>query len=314
MKPLPQRRRMQTRIDDRYPTRQNSAPFWLDRKGPVLHSGDRSRPPISIDQAKQFERDGFLVLPNIYTEEETDVFRKEVERLRADPKVRDSKKTILEPESEAVRSVFAIHRDNPIFSRVSTDERIAGVARFLLGGDVYIHQSRLNFKPGFTGKEFYWHSDFETWHAEDGMPDMRAVSCSILLTRNEAFNGPLLLIPGSHRHFIHCVGETPEDHYRKSLRKQEYGVPDRESLKELADRYGIVEVIAPAGSAVFFDCNIMHGSNSNITPYPRTNLFYVYNHTKNAVHDTLRTRPPRPDFVAERHCFEAMEIRPELFV
>ncbi|MCL4462032.1 MAG: ectoine hydroxylase [Nitrospirae bacterium] len=301
-------------MDDRYPTRQSPTPLWLDRKDPVLHPGDRSLPPLSNEQAKQFERDGFLVLPKIYTAEEVEIFRNEVERLRTDPDIRSSEKTIREPGGDTVRSVFAIHRDNTLFSRVATDERIAGVARFLLGGDVYIHQSRLNFKPGFTGKEFYWHSDFETWHAEDGMPGMRAVSCSILLTENDAFNGPLMLIPGSHRHFIHCVGETPENHYRQSLRKQEYGVPDRESLEKLADRYGIAGVIAPAGSAVFFDCNIMHGSNSNITPYPRTNLFYVYNHTENAVNDALRTRPPRPDFVAERLRFEPLAIRPERFV
>ncbi len=43
--------------------------------------------------------------------------------------------------------------------------------------------------PGFTGSGFYWHSDFETWHAEDGMPSMRAVSCSIALTENFAYNG-----------------------------------------------------------------------------------------------------------------------------
>ena len=304
---------MQTRIDDRYPTRQTPEPVWQDRTVPVLYPGDRSHPPLSAEQASQFERDGFLVLPRIYSAEEVEVFRKEVERLGSDPTIRASEKTIREPGSETVRSVFAIHRDNPLFSRVASDERVAGVARFLLGGDVYIHQSRLNFKPGFTGKEFYWHSDFETWHAEDGMPDMRAVSCSILLTDNDAINGPLMLIPGSHRHFIHCVGETPENHYRQSLRKQEYGVPDRASLKKLADRYGIAGVTAPAGSAVFFDCNIMHGSNSNITPYPRTNLFYVYNHTKNIVHETLRTRPPRPDFIAERERFEPLPIRPERF-
>ena len=38
--------------------------------------------------------------------------------------------------------------------------------------------------PGFTGSGFSWHSDFETWHAEDGMPSIRTVSCSIPLMEN----------------------------------------------------------------------------------------------------------------------------------
>ncbi len=305
---------MQSHLEDLYPTRISPEPVWQERKVPVLYPGYSLPSPLSAEQARQFEEEGFLVLPRIYSEEEVAIFRVEVERLRTDPEIRASEKTIREPQGEAVRSVFAIHRDNPLFSRMASDERIAGVASFLLGGDVYIHQSRLNYKPGFTGKEFYWHSDFETWHAEDGMPDMRAVSCSILLTDNTTYNGPLMLIPGSHRHFIHCVGQTPEHHYQKSLRKQEYGVPDHASLEKLAERYGITEVSAPAGSALFFDCNIMHGSNSNITPFPRTNLFYVYNHTENTVQDSLLTRPPRPDFVAESRNFSALEIRPERFV
>lgn len=56
--------------------------------------------------------------------------------------------------------------------------RLLNVARQILGSEVYIHQFRANMKPGFLGKEFYWHSDFETWHVEDGMPSMRAPMCS----------------------------------------------------------------------------------------------------------------------------------------
>ena len=88
------------------------------------------------------------------------------------------------------------------------------MAEQLLGSRVYVHQSRINYKSGFDGKEFYWHSDFETWHAEDGLPRMRAVSASIALSDNTPLNGPLMLIPGSHRHFVACIGETPDDHYK----------------------------------------------------------------------------------------------------
>src|SRR3546814_1749367 len=93
----------------------------------------------------------------------------------------------------------------------------------LLGDEVYISQSRLNYKPGFRAKEFYWHSDFETWHVEDGMPRMRALSISVTLTDNLETNGPLMVMPGSHRTFVACVGATPEDHYKSSLKRQDYG-------------------------------------------------------------------------------------------
>ncbi|WP_028238891.1 ectoine hydroxylase [Stutzerimonas azotifigens] len=305
---------MTTQDVDLYPSRQQGTPGWQERLDPVLYRRDFENAPIEQAQLEHFERNGYLVVKDLFSAEEVALFRAELERMRQDEAVVHSGKTIREPQSHAVRSVFEIHRDNPLFARVARDERIAGIARFILGGDLYVHQSRMNFKPGFTGKEFYWHSDFETWHVEDGMPRMRALSCSILLTDNEPHNGPLMLMPGSHRHYVRCVGETPENHYRQSLRKQEYGVPDDASLAELARRFGIDTAVAPAGSAVFFDCNTMHGSNSNITPCARSNLFYVYNHVDNALQAPFCERAPRPAFVAERKDFSPLEIQPEQYL
>jgi ectoine hydroxylase len=185
-------------------------------------------------------------------------------------------------------------------ARLAADERLAGVARFLLDDDVYVHQSRLNYKPGFQGKEFYWHSDFETWHAEDGMPRMRALSMSVLLAENTPNNGPLMLIPGSHRTFLSCVGATPEDHYKMSLKRQEYGVPDETNLAELAFSNGIVAPVGKPGTVIVFDCNMMHGSNGNITPFPRANAFLVYNAVSNRLEAPFAAAKPRPPFIAAR--------------
>src|SRR3546814_9792914 len=102
-------------------------------------------------------------------------------------------------------------------ARLASDARLSEVARFLLGDRVYIHQSRLNYKPGFKGKEFYWHSDFETWHVEDGMPRMRALSMSVLLAENTPHNGPLMLTPGSHQTYLTCVGETRSEEHTSEL-------------------------------------------------------------------------------------------------
>src|SRR3546814_19116218 len=109
------------------------------------------------------------------------------------------------------------------------------------------------------------------------MPRMRAISVSVQRADNHAVNGPLMLMPGSHQTYVSCVGETPQDHYRQSLRKQEYGVPDRDSLTRLAETCGIVGPTGPAGSIVLFSCDPMHGSNGNITPFARANPFTVYN-------------------------------------
>jgi ectoine hydroxylase len=285
---------------DPYPTRVSDQPQLLERTDPVAW-GTAEDGPLDAEQVAAFDRDGVLLLEDVFTADEIAGFRGRLDELAADPRVRADERTITELETDDVRSIFEIHRTDELFATLAADPRVADVARQLLASEVYIHQSRINVKPGFAGDGFWWHSDFETWHAEDGMPRMRCLSASITLTDNYPFNGPLMVIPGSQRDFVTTVGETPDDHYKASLKRQEIGVPDHDSLRELVARHGeIRQLTGRAGSVVFFDCNIMHGSASNISPYPRSNVFLVFNSVENAVEDPFAAGSPRPEFIAAR--------------
>ncbi len=292
-------------VTDTYQSRVDNETAILLRQDPIVYSDPRTEVPngLAQHQLKNYQKNGFILLKGLFSEQEAALFLDEARRMTVDPKIRAREEAIAEPGSDEVRSVFMVHRLNELYRQVVADVRIANVARQILGSEVYIHQSRVNLKSGFLGKEFYWHSDFETWHVEDGMPRMRAVSCVILLTENNEFNGPLMLMPGSHTHYISCAGETPEDHYKQSLRKQEYGIADPAALSFLAERGGIQSMKGPAGSVVFFDCNTMHGSNSNISPYPRANLFFVYNSVENTLENPRGGLKPRPEFIATRQDF-----------
>ncbi|MBS99122.1 MAG: ectoine hydroxylase [Oceanospirillaceae bacterium] len=291
---------------DIYPSRKQAKPEIIEREEPTVFASDYLRAPISETLIRQYERDGFLLLPNVFSQAEVNGFLAEMNNMQKDEALLASDAAITEPEGNALRSVFQIHRNNDLYSRVAADPRIADIARFILNDEVYIHQSRLNFKPGFSGKDFYWHSDFETWHVEDGMPRMRALSASILLTDNNEFNGSLMLMPGSHKEYIACVGETPEDYYRDSLKNQTVGTPDSGSLNDFQQRYGLQYAKAKAGSVLLFDCNVMHGSNSNITASPRSNLFFVYNAMSNRVVEPFGPAKPRPEFLATREQIEPL--------
>ena len=293
--------------EDRYPSRVASRPRLSRRVDPVVYPDGPVTDRLSDDEVAFYESNGYLSQP-ILDREEVAALTAELSRLVAGATLRDAEETIREPSSDAVRSIFRIHALSPLFARLASDRRLLDAARQILGSEVYLHQSRVNLKPGFVGKEFYWHSDFETWHVEDGMPRMRALSVSVALTDNHPFNGPLMLIPGSHRTYVACVGETPRDHYRESLRRQEYGVPDHASLERLAHEGGIAAPTGPAGSAVFFECNTMHGSNSNISPFPRTNVFLVYNSVENSLTEPYCGHPPRPEHIAARQ--QVVPLRP----
>ncbi|WP_373895791.1 ectoine hydroxylase [Virgibacillus sp. CBA3643] len=290
-------------MEDLYPSRQNNKPEILKRKDSVIHT-DRSKDnqaPISKGQLDSYERNGFLQIENFFSPQEVTDMQNGIFELQDSSRDVTSEKVIREPQSEEVRSIFHVHNDDNFFKQVANDQRLLDIVNYLLGSDVYIHQSRINYKPEFSGKEFDWHSDFETWHVEDGMPRMRAVSLSIALSDNYTFNGPLMLIPGSHNYYVSCVGETPDDNYKDSLQKQKIGVPDHDSLRWLTDQgEGISVPTGKAGSITLFESNTMHGSSGNITPYSRNNLFMVYNSVENALVRPYSGGKERPEFIAVR--------------
>ncbi|APX24840.1 MAG: ectoine hydroxylase [Rhodobacteraceae bacterium] len=293
---------------DAYPTRTPEPERWIERVDPVVWQDWTEKAPISQAEAERFDRDGFLVLKDLFSPEEVRALVDRAAALRADGDALAGEDVVTEPGSNEVRTIFRLEAQDEMMSKLARDRRLAGIARFLLGDEVYVHQSRLNYKPGFTGKEFYWHSDFETWHAEDGMPRMRALSASLLLTDNRAHNGALMLMPGSHKVFVSCQGETPEDNHKSSLQKQEIGTPSPESLADLAKMHGIADAEGPAGTLFLFDCNTIHGSNGNITPDPRSNAFFVYNAVSNRLQAPFAASKNRPDFLANLGDPEPLEL------
>ncbi|MGB3624628.1 MAG: phytanoyl-CoA dioxygenase family protein, partial [Henriciella sp.] len=291
---------MQQTREDIYATRKAQGSCLRERREPVVRTGDFSRPPVSRSVLEGFERNGFTVLEDVFSPEEVERMRGTANEMREFPGSLADETIISERDSGAVRSIFAIHRQTIDFDLVARDPRLAGLAQQILGEEVYIHQSRLNYKPAFKGKEFYWHSDFETWHAEDGMPRMKALSMSVMLTDNHPQAGPVMFVPGSHKTFIACEGETPEDNYKSSLKRQRTGIPDTASIRALVEEGGIVAPAPKAGSVVIFDCNTLHASSGNITPFERVNAFFVYNAWSNRLVAPYAATAPRPEHIAHR--------------
>jgi ectoine hydroxylase len=283
---------------DPYPSRMGRPAELLPRVDPVVWG--EADGPLSTEQVEAFEANGYLTIPGVFTAEELlalDAALYDMVEGSADV---DADQLIVEPDSAEIRSIFAFHTKPGPLSQVPADDRLAGVARQLLASDVYIHQSRVNRKPGFRGKDFQWHSDFETWHTEDGMPRMRCLSAVVALTDNEPWNGSLLVMPGSHKTFVTCPEPTPPANHERSLKVQEIGVPDEDSLTTLFERHGIDQCTGRAGSVLFFDCNLMHGSSTNISPLPRRNLFMVFNSVENTLVDPFSAPQRRPEHIAAR--------------
>lgn len=285
-------------ITDDYPTRQDASEYIIERVEPTIHGDDNENGYLSQNQLDFFGENGYLILPGLF-EKETIGILQEMPELKRQLSGRDE--LILEPETQELRSIFSPERHSKACFDLAKRPALLQSARQILGDDVYIHHSRINVKSGFDGKSFPWHSDFETWHAEDGIPRMRIITGWVFLTENNPFNGSLLVMPGSHKYFISCTGKTPEDNYKESLRKQVLGVPGKEMMQKMADQCGIQALYGPPGTVVFHEGNLLHGSPDNMSPFARSNLFFVFNSYQNqTASELLKGQKPRPDFLARR--------------
>lgn len=290
---------------DVYRTRTATRGHVEPRPHPVVwHSNypteEASPAPLTNDELRGYEERGYHTTRDVLDDSDIATCMSEIDSITT--RLGDDERIIRESTSGDVRSVFAVHQLSEAIAGICAREDIAGVASQILGDDVYIHQSRINLKPGFAGGPFYWHSDFETWHAEDGMPTPRALSVSLALTPNYSSNGALMIVPGSHKQFVSCVGQTPDGYHRESLvsYRPPFGTPEEEDVTALADEHGIDMITGPAGAALYFDSNCLHASSGNITPYPRSNLFVVFNAKSNALVAPFGAEQPRPDYLAHR--------------
>ncbi|KAL6075195.1 Ectoine dioxygenase [Balamuthia mandrillaris] len=315
---------------DHYPSRMVQEPHIIPRKDPVLWGTEKRAGPLTREQLEFYRDNGFLVLNGIFSSAEVAFLSEELttmkhnleSKITGDVRIDSKTKVVSEPGTNVLRSIFEVHKfKGSALGDICKDSRLVERARQILDDDLYIHQSRVNFQPSFTGTGFSWHSDFgvntETWHTEDGMPNMRALSCvvrlpsivleqityqeKILLARNIPQNGALMVIPSSHKRFVACVGETEKNNWEKSLKQQQYlGTPDRSIVRQLADKNGITYCQAEAGSIIMFDCNLLHGSHTNISPWDRMNIFMVFNALSNKLGAPFASPSVRPEHIATR--------------
>ena len=104
-----------------------------------------------------------------------------------------------------------------------------------------------------------------------------------------AINGPLMLVPRSHR------GGVIEAGHDTSTTAYPLWTLDNDRVAALVEQGGIVAPTGKAGGLLMFSGNLVHGSAGNITPYPRK-IVYL---TLNAVSNQIR-KPTRPDWIAHQ--------------
>src|SRR5215813_9805284 len=99
------------------------------------------------------------------------------------------------PDDPRVRRIKTPHLHHPEYARLVRHPKILAVLRDLWGLDIRFDTAKLNMKCAGFGAPVEWHQDWAFYpHTND---DLAAVG--VMFDDMEMANGPLMIIPGSHR-------------------------------------------------------------------------------------------------------------------
>ena len=250
---------------------------------------------LTQGQIAEFDRDGYLFFPSLFRPGEIKVLLDEVPALYAQRRPEN----VREKTGDVVRTNFAAHLYSAPFARLARHPRMVEPAKQVFGEDVYMHQFKINGKQAFDGDVWQWHQDYGTWRADDQMPEARAMNVAIFLDEVNEFNGPLMLIPGSHK-----LGVLDAAHDTSTTSYPLWTI-NNEVIKKLVGRGGIVAPKGPPGSMILFHGCLVHASTSNLSPWNRVSVYL----SLCAVSNHIR-RFKRPGYIAHRD-FNPIQCLPD---
>ena len=225
-------------------------------------------PDINHEGVCRYHRDGVIVVEGLLDapmrQQMKQVLAELIEgarTVRTHDEVYDLEPTHSERQPR-VRRIKKPHLVHPVFAEFSRSPRLLTVLSALLGpSGVRLHNSKLNLKAPEVGSPVEWHQDWAFYpHTND---DVLAVG--VLLDDATDENGPLMVLPGSHRWPTY-------DHHGADGRFCGAMDPRRDGLDFSQAR----PLLAPAGSCSFHHVRAVHGSAQNRSAHSRNLLLYEY--------------------------------------
>lgn len=211
---------------------------------------------LDEDQVAFFEENGYLLLKNVFDEDEVVALGDELDRMIDEWAEEDLgwggdwREEYLDPDQREATSLIHLHDlqfYSETFARAVQDSRLVTPVAQLIGPSVELHHTTLHAKPPEKGSPFPMHQDWAFYQHEG--PEY--VDALIHVDDVPSEKGPLQFVEGSHAQgaLEHVTGEGQAPH----LPTDEYGLD------------GADEVPAEAGDVILMSYFTIHGSGLNRT-------------------------------------------------
>jgi ectoine hydroxylase-related dioxygenase (phytanoyl-CoA dioxygenase family) len=241
---------------------------------------------LSRDQRADYERDGFIFLPELVSEDW-------LERLRTvSAQFVDQSRQLTEstrlfdleadhtPEKPRLRRLVSPADLHPTFWEFASESVLVDVVEDLIGPDIKFHHSKLNFKAPGGGEEVKWHQDIQFWPHTNYSP----LTLGVFLEDVSADMGNVGFVPGSHsgplfdqyegQRWVGCLNSADCDS---------------------ADVERAVYPEGSAGTVTVHNCRTIHGSSRNVSNRERPLLLQTYAAADAFVYTDLVRESPHGD-------------------
>ena len=163
-------------------------------------------------------------------------------------------------EVPALRRVNAPVEVSDAYYQAMTGSRMTQMVAELIGPNIKFHHSKINSKLPGGRTAVKWHQDFPfTPHSNDDL-----ITALLMVDEVTDENGPLEVLPGSHRGDIHSLWHDGK--FTGAVAEPVAGDCQQKAVK----------CKGAAGSVCLMHTRLLHGSAPNLSNAPRTLFIAVY--------------------------------------
>lgn len=201
---------------------------------------------LTDEQIQQYERDGYLVVRDVFAPDGCDAIKAEALRYAQDD----------------YRVWVNIHREVPFFMEIARDPILVNIAKAVLQqSPIVLINDQLAYKKGgspYALQAWTPHQD----NAYVKAPYGAYMQIHIFLDDWDQENGCIYYYPGSHQEDI-----LPYTYVQSTHEKADAdGISRPGWTVTVPSQYQPVDIVAPKGSICLQHGNTIHGSHPNLTP------------------------------------------------
>ncbi|MBI3118013.1 MAG: phytanoyl-CoA dioxygenase family protein [Candidatus Hydrogenedentes bacterium] len=214
---------------------------------------------LSETDREFFWEEGYLRIPQVFSQVEMDTLEKELEFLLGEWAQTDMgwtgpwRRALMDEQTEKkskLTSLHDLHFYSEAWCRAVAQSTLTEAMGDLLGPNVELHHTTLHLKPPETGHPFPLHQDNAFYEHEND----KYIDVLVHLDDTCHENGEIRFLAGSHKEgYLPHVTQTPEGPCTPHLPTEVYRLEDT------------VAVPAKRGDVVIFNIFTVHGSHINRT-------------------------------------------------